>query len=231
MSFGLSQGGQGAWAANELSADYGSGAALVGSVSLSPPLDIVGFADAAASGTLTKDQVPAYQALLSALKNEHPDMDLDEYRRGVVADAWETLLQCDFSSADERANVIDRITPDDLMPTSVAATDTLREYLRQESLPSRPLTAPGLAIYGGQDTLIPPAWTDLALQRACEMGDVVRIDLQPDRGHSDLDLSPVLGWVADRFRGDPPPDSCPSFVSPPLPATPAQPEEPAEGGE
>jgi hypothetical protein len=235
VSFGLSQGGQGAWAANELSGDYGSGTgsggALVGSVSLAPPLDLVGFVDAAADGTLTKDQVSAYQALLTALKNEHPAMDLDQYRRGIVTDAWNSLLQCDLSKADERANIIDRITPDDLIPASVEATDELRDYLRQESLPSRPLTAPGLVIYGGQDTLIPPAWTDLALQRACGMGDVVRIDLQPDRGHSDLDLSPVLGWVADRFEDDPPPNSCPSFLSPPLPATSAQPEEPVEGGE
>ena len=231
VSFGLSQGGQGSWAANELGGDYGAGAELVGSVSLAPPLDIVGFADAAAGGRLTKDQVPAYQALLAALKNEHPDMDLDQYRRGIVANAWETLLQCDFSKADERANIIDRITPDGLKPASVAATDRLREYLRRESLPSRPLIAPALVIYGGQDTLIPPAWTDLALQRACEMGDVVRIDLQPDRGHSDLDLSPALGWVADRFRGDPPPNSCPSFLSPPLSTTAEQPGESVEGGE
>ena len=140
MSFGLSQGGQGAWAANELSGDYGCRAGtLVGSVSVAPPLDIVGFADAAAGGTLTKEQVPAYQALLAALKNEHPDMDLDQYRRGIVADAWQPLLQCDSSKADERANVIDRITPDDLMPASVEATDDLRGYLRPESLPSRPL--------------------------------------------------------------------------------------------
>ena len=238
VSFGLSQGGQGAWAANELSGDYGSGRIRhwirhgIGRLGQpGPAARPRRIRDAAADGTLTKEQVPAYQALLAALKNEHPDMDLDQYRRGIVADAWNTLLQCDFSKADERANIIDRITPDDLRPASVEATDELRDYLRQESLPSRPLTAPGFVIYGGQDTLIPPAWTDLALQRACEMGDVVRIDLQPDRGHSDLDLSPVLGWVADRFRDDPPPNSCPSFLSPPLPATPAQPKEPVEGGE
>ena len=153
VSFGLSQGGQGAWAANELSGNYGSGpgsgtppgsgTALVGSVSLAPPLDLVGFVDAAADGTLTKEQVPAYQALLAALKNEHPAMDLDQYRRGIVVDAWNTLLQCDFSKADERANIIDRITPDDLIPASVQATDELREYLRQESLPSRPYRSRG----------------------------------------------------------------------------------------
>jgi len=221
VSFGLSQGGQAAWAANELSSDYGAGLDVAGSASVSPPLDIVGFADAAASGTLSKDQQPAYQALLAALKHEYPDMELDEYRRGIVADTWDALLQCDFTKSDERANIVDQITPDDLRPASTEATDTLRDYLGQASLPRRPLTAPALVIYGGQDVLIPPAWTDMALQRACEMGDVIRIDIQPDRGHSDLDIGPVLGWVADRFRGDPPPDSCSSFLAPPLPPEPA----------
>jgi pimeloyl-ACP methyl ester carboxylesterase len=230
-SFGLSQGAQAAWAANELSRDYGAGLELVGSASVSPPLDISGFADDAANRELSKEQEPAYQALLAALKNEYPDLNLDDYRRGVVADKWDALLQCDFAKSDERAQIVEQITPDDLLPASVAATDTLRDRLRAASLPRRPLVAPALVVYGGQDVLIPPAWTDTALQRACEMGDVVRIDLQPDRGHSDVDVSPVLGWIADRFRADPAPNSCESFITPPPP--PPAPEEvqtPVEDG-
>jgi hypothetical protein len=101
-SFGVSQGGQGAWAANELSADYGAGLTLLGSVSVSAPLDITGFADAAAGGTLTKEQQPTYSALLEALKNEYPDINLDDYRRGIVQSSWDELLQCDYAKADER---------------------------------------------------------------------------------------------------------------------------------
>jgi pimeloyl-ACP methyl ester carboxylesterase len=225
-SFGVSQGGQGAWAANELSADYGAGLTLVGSVSVSAPLDITGFADAAAGGTLTKDQQPAYSAVLEALKNEYPDINLDDYRRGIVQSSWDELLQCDYAKADERAQLVDEITPDDL----------LRGRLAEASLPRRPLTAPALVIYGGQDALIPPSWTDAALQRACELGDVIRIDLQPDKGHSDVDISPVIGWLGDRFRGEPAPNSCPSFITPPPPAPEEEPaaEEPEvtveEGG-
>ena len=167
-AFGLSQGGQGTWAANEQAADYGSGLNLVGSVSLSPPLDITGFADAAAAGTLTKEQGPAYLALLATFKSEHPDLDLDQYRRGIVADKWDLLLRCDFATNDQRSEAIDQITPDDLRPDSVEATDWLRERLRAASVPQRPTTAPALVIYGGQDVLIPPVWTDAALQRACD---------------------------------------------------------------
>jgi pimeloyl-ACP methyl ester carboxylesterase len=230
-SFGLSQGGQGAWAANELSADYGTGLTLVGSVSVSAPLDIVGFADAADAGTLTKEQQPAYQALLAALKNEYPDIDLDEYRRGIVQEYWNELLQCDYAKADERARLVGQITPDDLRPSGTAATETLRGRLAKASLPRRVLTAPAMVIYGGQDALVPPAWTDMALQRACEMGDVIRIDLQPDKGHSDVDISPVMAWIGDRFSGDPAPNSCPSFITPPPPPTPDQPAVAAEDGQ
>ncbi|MDP9168556.1 MAG: lipase, partial [Actinomycetota bacterium] len=213
-AFGVSQGGQAAWAANELSAQYGAGLQLAGSASVSPALDISRFADDAANRQLSKDQEPTYVALLAALKNESPDLDLDDYRRGIVKDEWNALLQCDFGKVDERAAIIDRITPDDVMPSSAAATDALRNRLRAKSLPRGALASPALVIYGGQDVLLPPAWSDGALQRACELGDLVRIDLQPDRGHSDVDASAVLGWLADRFADAAPPNSCGSFIAP-----------------
>lgn len=170
-----------------------------------------------------------YQALLASQKNENPGLNLDDYRRGVVADKWDVLLQCDFAKADERSAAAEQITPDDLTPSTAAAAAALRDRLRTSDLPRRPLAAPAYVVYGGQDVLVPPAWTDAALQRACEMDDVVRIDMQPDRGHSDVDVSPVLGWIADRFANDPAPNSCPSFVTPPPP--PAPEEAPARTGD
>ena len=41
---GLSQGGQAAWAANELNSSYGQGLELIASVSLSPPTDLAPLA-------------------------------------------------------------------------------------------------------------------------------------------------------------------------------------------
>jgi hypothetical protein len=38
-----SKGGQAAWAANELAADYGAGLALQGSVSITPPTDMTNY--------------------------------------------------------------------------------------------------------------------------------------------------------------------------------------------
>jgi pimeloyl-ACP methyl ester carboxylesterase len=213
VALGSSQGGQAAWAVNELAADYGQGLALLGSASLAPPLDLTFLADAAAAGTLTNEQKPPYLSLLATLANEHPDLNLDDYRRGLVKQDWDVLLACDVATADARARMIDQITPDDLRPSSQAATDALRGYLQQMSLPRKAAAAPLLVIYGDRDAFIPVEVTDRALALACGMGDVIDIQRQPEKGHSDLDMSSVLPWITDRFAGLPAVNTC--TASPP----------------
>lgn len=215
LAFGMSQGAQASFAANELAADYGAGLDLVGSVSLSPPLDISPMVDLAVDGTLTPDQRPAYLALLATWAKENPAVDLDQFRRGVAERDWDLILQCEFDANQQRSAALDELTPDDLRPSSAEAANAMREHLLRSALPRTRASAPALVIYGGQDALIAPAWTDAALQRACEMGDVIDINLQPDKGHADIDVSTTLPWVAGRFNGEPAPDSCPSFVPPP----------------
>ena len=43
------------------------------------------------------------------------------------------------------------------------------------------------------------------------MGDVIDILTQPDKGHSDIDVSSAFGWINNRFKGEPAPNSCLSF--------------------
>ena len=216
VAVGISQGGQAAWAANELSAPskYSMGVNLLGSASLAPPLDLTVFADAAAAGDLTKEQQPGYAAILAALKNEYPSFNLDDYRRGIVQRQWDLLLSCDMTKADAHAKVVDQITADDLRPDSPAALATLRGYLQKMSLPQQQAAAPMLVIYGAKDALIPVSSTDRALAQACRMGDVIDIQRQPDKGHSDLDVTMAFTWLIDRFNGGPVNDSCKPTASP-----------------
>jgi hypothetical protein len=215
LAMGTSQGGQAAWAANELAQNYGGGLVLVGSVSVSPPADIIGFADAAAAGTLTKEQQPALQSILAALKNEYPDFNLDDYRRGVVADKWDVLSVCEGPRVEERTAVVEQITPDDLRPSTPEAVETLRAYLQKMTLPQGPALAPMLVIYGGLDGFIPAPWTDFAIASACRMGDVIDAVLQPDKGHSDVDVAAVYPWIAARFNNEPAPNTCDRYLAPP----------------
>ncbi|BBZ75198.1 putative lipase [Mycolicibacterium anyangense] len=209
VAFGGSQGGQAAWAANELAAGYGSGLDLLGSVSLVPATDLTGLADAAAAGTLTADQGPLLQWILYALAEENPQLNLDDYRRGIVAQNWAVLSSCSPDTAGQRAQVAQRITADDLRPATPAATDALRGYLARMSVPQQRSSAPMLVIYGGRDNLISAAWTKQALDKTCAMGSTVEYYLQPDKGHGDIDAAVAFDWIHQRFDGDTPLNACP----------------------
>jgi dienelactone hydrolase len=208
LALGISQGGQAAFAANELVMNYGGDLKLVGSVSLAPPLDLTPLADAAAAGQLTTAQKATLQRILASLDKEYPDFNPDDYRHGIVADKWDMLSQCDMAGADARSKVLDQVTDDDLRPSSPQAVTTLRGYLQKMSLPQGPTVAPMLVIYGGKDPVIPAEWTNGALAQACRMGDVIDIQFQPDKGHSDLDPASTFGWITARFQGEPADNSC-----------------------
>lgn len=217
VAIGVSQGGQASWAANELAGTYGEGLALLGTVSVSPAADITGFADAAATGQLTPEQLPALVVILEALHRAHPDLALDDYRRGFAKDNWDKLIACDGPAATERSTLTSQLAGEDLRPSTPQAVDTLRAHLQTMSLPQRPTTAPMLVIFGGNDTLVLPEWTDHALRAACGMGDVIDIAVQPDKGHADIDISSAFGWLNARFRGEPAPDSCLGLAPPGAP--------------
>ena len=213
LALGVSEGAQAVWAANELAENYGLGLALVGVVSIAPPTDLTPFADAAAAGQLSKEQKAALPWVLTALKKEYPDINLDDYRRGIVAQQGDLLSGCDNKDADARSKVIDQITDDDLRPSSPQAVAALRAYLQKMSLPQGPTAAPMLVIYGGKDPLLPVEWTNRALAQACQMGDVIDIQLQPNQGHGDLDISPTVAWITARFNGEPAHNGCESLTS------------------
>jgi alpha-beta hydrolase superfamily lysophospholipase len=215
VALGMSQGGQAAWAADELADSYGSDLKLLGAVSLSPIADIDGLADAAAQGGLSREQKLLLLAYLGALKDEYgADFNLDDYRRGFLTDQhmWDMLSAC-RGAAEQRARIADEITTGNLRPDSATATATLRGYLQKTSLPQGPAAAPMLVIYGDHDPLIPRAWTDRAVDRACSMGDIISIRPQPGLGPDQIDPSAAFAWLGQRFSGESPPNDCPLVIA------------------
>lgn len=222
VALGTGQGGQAAWAANELAVNYGYGN-LKGTVSISPTADVEGLSDAAASGTLTPAQQLAYIAYLDALSKEYKDnFRLDDYRRGIVAQNWDLLLGCRSDSAAKRASIVTQITPDDLRPASPDALATLRGFLQKTNLPQGPTGVPMLVSVGTKDPLIPAGWTNRALVRACAMGDVITIQKQPDDAPPVIDPNTTLGWIADRFADRPAQNDCPALLAASPPPPPVQ---------
>jgi dienelactone hydrolase len=213
-ALGTSEGGQAAWAANELMDNNGWGLTLVGSASLSPMADINGLADAAESGDLTNGQQLVLRAFLGALKSEYGnEFNLDDYRHAVVGEEGGELSACQGPASEQGAKVAGQATPDDLRPATPKAAAALRGYLQKTSLPQGPAQAPMLVVYGGQDSVVPPAWTDNALYRACKMGDVIQIQMQPDKGHNEFDPSTAIGWIGERFKSAPASNDCGSFTA------------------
>lgn len=201
VAVGNGQGGQAAWAANELAADYGGELSLQGALALTPLAALEWLPDAAAKGTLTHGQQLMLQQYLAWLPLGYPDFPLDDFRRGVAQQHWDGLSACWGPGARARDGLARALGPHDVGPTTPSATELLRGFLRKTSLPQGPTGAPMLVTADKPDGLIPPDRTAAAVSRACAMGDVIDFVTPPP----DPDL---VAWISDRFNGVPAPNTC-----------------------
>jgi alpha-beta hydrolase superfamily lysophospholipase len=208
-AFGGSQGGGAVWGADEQAATYAPELDLVGVVAMSPAADVSGIVDKAMAQKLTTDQAPAWFPLVEVLGRLHPDFNRDEYRSGAAAKYWEILTSCSGPKSLDRNAAAAELKDSDLMPRSPEAADRMRTLLHQWALPQQRISAPLSIIYGGKDTLIDTQWTTDAIARACALGGPIVWDLQPDKGHGDVDISNQFDWLADRFSGKPVVSECP----------------------
>lgn len=207
-AMGGSQGGGAAWAADEQAAVYAPELNLVGAVGLSPAADVSGLVDKAVAGTLTTDQGPVLQGILFSLARLHSDLNLDDYRHGAAVKYWDVLSSCGGADVHDRTTAMNALGPDDFAPSSPAAADVLRDYLRAWALPQRPLSAPLYVEFGARDTFIDPAWTVAAIQRACALGGTVTWREDPLAGHGDVEWTAGLTWLDQRFEGVPAVNGC-----------------------
>ena len=200
-ALGGSQGGGAAWAAGEQAATYAPEMRPVGVVALAPAADVAGLVDLAVQEKLTREQMPTLVVIVESMARLHPDINRDDYRRGIAAEKWDVLTACSGDKVHERESVINALQPGDVMPQTPQAADRLRTYLAGWALPQQRLSAPMSVVYGGKDEYIAPAWTEGAMRRACALGGVVTADFQPDKGHGDLDFAGQVDWLAERFAG------------------------------
>lgn len=201
IAVGTGQGGQAAWAANELAADYAGELSLQGALAVAPLAALEWLADAAAAGTLTHPQQVILQQYLAWLPLGYPDFPIDDFRRGVAAQHWDQLSICWGPGAHARDGLARALGPHDVGPATPQDTERLRGFLRKTSLPQGPTGAPMLVAAGPPDGLIPPDRTAAAVDKACAMGDVIDFVTPPP----DPDL---MAWIGDRFHGVPAPNTC-----------------------
>lgn len=208
VAYGHSLGGLAAWAAADRASAYGQGLELMGTLAMAPSADMSGLADKAWDGTLTADQRVAMIFALQSLSWSHPDMDLNQYRRGYTAEHWDELLDCLPPNMDDILKVRSKMVNADLKPATLADRDRLRDMLAEIATPQGKLTSPLMVVYGTQDTLVDEAWFDRAISRACARGDQIQLEKSIGQGHSDLDSTYGLSWLRDRLTGQAIPNSC-----------------------
>ncbi|KAA0095452.1 alpha/beta hydrolase [Mycolicibacterium sp. P1-18] len=209
LAFGGSQGGGAAWAADELASTYAPELDLVGAVANSPAADLAGVVDKARDGTLTPDQMPLFLTIVESVARVHSDVDRGDFRSNAAATYWVPLLSCNAETSTYRAAQKKRLSPADFAPRTPAAADRLRAVLAGWALPHGPLSAPLSVEYGAADTFVDARWTTDAIARQCALGGVVQWDLQPGKGHGDIDIANQFTWLTDRFAGKPATNQCP----------------------
>ncbi|MBY6412160.1 hypothetical protein HQ346_06805 [Rhodococcus sp. BP-252] len=209
LGYGVSQGGQAVWSANELSGDYGQGLNLLGSISVAPATDLTPFVDSMLAGTLTPEQITVLPSLLQGLQVKHPELNLDDYVHGTLASRVDAFDTCIGEKAQLQADIAEDTPASDYLPSSPEAAERLREWLAEYSVPRTRAQKPMLVAYGDQDALITPSWTRAAVGEACAAGDVVQLVAAPGQGHGILNIgSTVQDWVDGRVAGTPPPNTC-----------------------
>lgn len=202
VALGFHEGGQAAWAANELADGYGSDLKFLGSAGISPISEVSGLAEAAQNGTLGDAQKVVYVRYLAAIGRQYKyDIELDDYRRGAAQQQWDALLSCQPNAPTAPA----QISAADLRPANAETLSALRAYLKKTNLPQGPALAPMLVVYGDADPISPPAWTEHALDAACKMGDAITIEKRPA---AQTDPLVALAWIGDRFAGTPARNDC-----------------------
>ncbi|KAA0080246.1 alpha/beta fold hydrolase [Mycolicibacterium sp. P9-64] len=210
VALGHSQGGGAAWAADERARSYAPELDLVGAVALAPAADVSKFVDKAKAGTLTQDQMLAFPLIIESLARRFPELSRDDYRNGWATRSWDALTACSGPLVNQRPAAAAGLAPAQLVPSSPTAENRMRDQLQKWALPQESLSAPMFVVYGSNDKLIDAQWTTDAIARACALGGTITWQLQPGKGHGDIDFSAALSWIVERFAGQPAANDCPS---------------------
>ncbi|TSD96652.1 lipase [Skermania sp. ID1734] len=205
-AFGISQGGQASWAAAGHAEDYGEGLRFVGSADLSPAADLSPVMAGSTTPNLTLAQKMLLPILITGLKVSHHDLDVSAYLQGKLAADTDDVISCDrhrqaAAALDLNGVKVTARSPEDLT--------RIQQILKDIALPQRRADGPMLVVVGANDSLILPQWTEAAVRKACDMGDVIDLEVRQGEGHGDPAAVPgAVNWVADRFAGKPAPDNC-----------------------
>ena len=199
LAMGGSQGGQAAWAADEVAGTYGTGLDLVGAVALAPAVDISRIPDLAWNSALSDQQTTFMPMIVVGASRVDPTITVSDYLSPTAEQKLGDLTGCDQPRLVAAATSLDE---NDVRPRSRAAADRLRDRLRRNALPQQKLDAPLLVLNGDRDEVVLPTWVEAAVTRGCAMGDEITHRVVPGANHTDLGPDQqAISWIQARFAG------------------------------
>lgn len=209
-AYGVSQGGQAAWAAAELAPTYGAGLDMVGAVALAPTADMSPLPQTAFDKRMSQDQGPLLQFIVNAVHSVDSTLPLDDYLHGFAMQNNDALLQCSGPALDTRNRLALQLKPEDVAPASPKSTQLLTDVLRRWALPQpgAATPVPVMVAAGDEDVMVPSDWTRAAVRRGCDQGETLVWSLQRGQGHDNINYRPALAWLAGRFADRPVRGAC-----------------------
>ncbi|OBF44817.1 hypothetical protein A5719_05430 [Mycolicibacterium peregrinum] len=204
-AMGGSQGGQSAWAANEMDETYGDGLTMVGAMALAPAVNVVEMAELAYRGELTAEQQGVWPLVVVGVQRAGLLPSTAPYLRGAADPTQPGFLGC----AEQDTWLRSGLDADAMRPDSVEATEAMERALQLMAMPQRSLGVPMAVINGTQDQVVLPSWVDYSVKLSCGLGgDIQHVELSQadhDQGYPDED---ILNWLVARFAGEPTESNC-----------------------
>jgi pimeloyl-ACP methyl ester carboxylesterase len=218
LAMGGSAGGQATWAANETAGSYGSGLQLLGTASLSPPVDLTSLGQLIAAKKANSVQRSYVPMIVAGFAAAHPDrVRFEDYLSPRAIDDLDLLIGCRDRSNTRKNKALAQLAPSDTQPRTASSLQALQDWLASTRLPQKASTAPMLIGWGGKDAIVPPESVRLAVLAACRKGSVVTVSYDPRAGHDMSGTGTVVeDWLNDRLAGLPALNDCsnPSLVNP-----------------
>jgi acetyl esterase/lipase len=210
--WGHSQGGQAVLYAASLAHSYAPDLHLVGVAAAAPATDI---------GTLMQDDeaTPGGKNLLamtlwswSRVYGAPMDSLIDPAALPTIDKLAQSCLE---SPIDVRPRKRDAMALQKrfLAVADPTAVEPWRTLLARNTIGTLPPSIPIFIAQGEDDQTVRPQVTQSYVSRLCAAGSRVSLMLMPGVGHGTAAMKSTLaavGWIADRFAGDPPPDDCPA---------------------
>ena len=205
--WGHSQGGHAALHTGQHWADYAPELLLLGVAAGAPPSQFALLYDA-----LLGSPFQGYLAMASAaFADAYDDVELDQIYTDEAIALMDVL---DTGCTRDVFEAFNPLSAEELLrvprPLSVSPWDRV---VIENDVNGAPVPVPLLILHGSDDEQIPAISSRFLLGQLCvkpEQGPTIRIEY-PGEDHSSViavQRDDLLGWIADRFAGEPAPDTC-----------------------